>query len=60
MRCYHVKFILCADCGIIPHTMCFYASDPQDLAEQILEYEEDIEDNYIILSRSIKEVITRI
>lgn len=55
MKCYHVTFHCLSDSGGVDFTCSFYADCLADLAEQILEYEEDLED-YIIISKKIKEI----
>lgn len=62
MRCFHVTFHCVEEVLYTPHSggrdivHAFYVDNTQDLSEQIMEYQEDLEEDYIVVSKDIREV----
>lgn len=61
MCCYLVTFVCVFGCGVFETFKTFFAQGTVDLAEQILEYQEDLEDtsDVIVISKTIKEIISK-
>lgn len=60
MKCYHVTFELQRAGRKSSRTISFYADTACDLAEQLLEYEEDLDhDGFEILDKCIQEIPCR-
>jgi hypothetical protein len=62
MNCYLVTFFCSSGCGLFETYQTFFAEDVADLTEQILEYQEDMENtsDVVVITKTIKEQISRI